>query len=88
MKTDESTEGIEEIARIIREYKETVVLASAQIAHALAKDNSPQAVKICELVEQIRNKTEALEADVTHSAELRVKAVREYNALAYRNGRI
>lgn len=88
MKINETTEGIEEIARVLRDYRENVVTATARLTNILAKDDSPQALKICELVEQIRNKTEALEADVTRCAELKAKAVREYNALAYRNGRI
>lgn len=88
MKTNESTESIEEIARVIRTYHEKVAIATTHLINILTKDDSPQALKTAEIVEQIIKKTEALDADVTRSVELRAKAIREYNSLAYKNDRI
>ncbi len=86
MRIAESVEGLERIRAIVSDFRGKVVSLTTEIQKNNDTDTDQAATEINFLAEEIRKKTEVLASDVIKTVEIRSKALREYNALAYNKG--
>lgn len=86
MRISESGEGLERIRAIVSDFRGKVVSLTTEIQKNNDTDTDQAATEINFLAEEIRKKTEVLASDVIKTVEIRSKALREYNALAYNKG--
>lgn len=88
MRIAESVEGLERIRAIVSDFRGKVVSLTTEIQknNDTDTDTDQAATEINFLAEEIRKKTEVLASDVIKTVEIRSKALREYNALAYNKG--
>lgn len=86
MRIAESVEGLERIRAIVSDFRGKVVFLTTEIQKNNDTDTDQAATEINFLAEEIRKKTEVLASDVIKTVEIRSKALREYNALAYNKG--